>query len=256
MTDEASAAVTVQGVVKRFAGNLALDDVSLTVPGGQLHAIIGPNGAGKSTLFGVIAGEYYPDRGSVHVEGRDVTRMAAHRRVRAGVARAFQVARIFPDMTVRQNVAAAVIAADGSARVFWRGKPLQRASSTVSEALQRLGLTDVGNQLARSLSQGDRKRLEIAMALVLRPKLLLLDEPTAGMSPEETAATVELVRELWSLGGLTVLLTEHDMQVVFDLAQQLTVLDRGHVLCTGDPEAVRGRDDVREIYLGRSHGAA
>lgn len=256
MTGEAATAVEVRGVVKRFAGTLALDDVSLTVRAGQLHAVIGPNGAGKSTLFGVIAGEYRPDRGTVHVAGRDVTRVASHRRVRAGVARAFQVARIFPDMTVRQNVAAAVVAANGSARVFWRGKPLQSASSAVNEALERLGLIAIGDQVARALSQGDRKRLEIAMALVLRPKLLLLDEPTAGMSPEETASTVELVRGLWSRGGLTVLLTEHDMQVVFDLAQQLTVLDRGHVLCSGNPAAVRERDDVKEIYLGRSHGAA
>ncbi|HUY50291.1 MAG TPA: ABC transporter ATP-binding protein [Streptosporangiaceae bacterium] len=255
MSGEATA-VEVRGVVKRFAGNLALDDVSLTVPAGQLHAIIGPNGAGKSTLFGVIAGEHRPDRGTVWVAGRDVTRMAAHRRVRAGVARAFQVARIFPEMTVRQNVAAAVIAANGSSRVFWRGKPLWTASGAADEALERLSLAAAGDRPARSLSQGDRKRLEIAMALVLRPKLLLLDEPTAGMSPEETASTVELIRGIWSLGGLTVMLTEHDMQVVFDLAQQLTVLDRGHVLCSGDPAAIRARDDVKEIYLGRAHGAA
>lgn len=254
MNDEATSAAEVRGVVKRFAGNLALDDVSLTVTAGQLHAVIGPNGAGKSTLFGVIAGEYRPDRGNVLVAGRDVTRMAAHRRVRAGVARAFQVARIFPDMSVRQNVAAAVIAANGSARVFWRGKPLRSAAVTVNGVLERVGLAAISDRLARALSQGDRKRLEIAMALMLRPKLLLLDEPTAGMSPEETASTVGLVRELWSQGGLSVLLTEHDMQVVFDLAQQLTVLDRGHVLCSGDPADVRERDDVKEIYLGRSHG--
>lgn len=250
-------AVEVRGVVKRFAGNLALDDVSLAIPAGQLHAIIGPNGAGKSTLFGVIAGEHRPDRGTVWVAGRDVTRMAAHRRVRAaGVARAFQVARVFPEMSVRQNVAAAVIAANGSARQFWRAKPLRAASAVADEALERLSLVTVAGRAARALSQGDRKRLEIAMALVLRPRLLLLDEPTAGMSPEETAATVELIRGIWSLGGLTVMLTEHDMQVVFDLAQQLTVLDRGHVLCSGEPETIRGRDDVKEIYLGRAHGAA
>jgi branched-chain amino acid transport system ATP-binding protein len=256
MTVETASAVEVRGVVKHFAGVPALDDVSLTVPAGQLHAVIGPNGAGKSTLFGVIAGEHRPDRGTVRIAGRDVTRMAPHRRVKAGVARAFQVARIFPDMTVRQNVAAAVIAANGSARVFWRGKPLRNASGAVDEALELLALTAIGGRLARELSQGDRKRLEIAMALMLQPALLLLDEPTAGMSPEETAATVALVRQLWSLGGLTVLLTEHDMQVVFNLAQQLTVLDRGRVLCSGDPAAIRERDDVKEIYLGRSHGAA
>jgi ABC-type branched-chain amino acid transport systems, ATPase component len=249
-------AVELRGVIKRFAGNLALDDVSLVIPAGQLHAVIGPNGAGKSTLFGVIAGEHRPERGSVHVAGRNVTRMAAHRRVKAGVARAFQVAHIFPDMTVRQNVTAAVLAANGAARIFWRGKPLRTAAAAVDDALAQMGLAKVGERVARVLSQGDRKRLEIAMALVLRPTLLLLDEPTAGMSPEETASTVALVRELWSRGGLTVLLTEHDMQVVFDLAQQLTVLDRGHVLCSGEPTEIREREDVKEIYLGRSHGAA
>jgi branched-chain amino acid transport system ATP-binding protein len=251
-----AAAVEVRGVVKSFAGTLALDDVSLAVPAGQLHAVIGPNGAGKSTLFGVIAGEHRPERGTVHVGGRDVTRMAVHRRVRAGVARAFQVARVFPDMTVRRNVAAAVLAASGAAGVCWRGAPLRAAAAAADEALERLGLAAAGDRAARTLSQGDRKRLEIAMALVLNPTLLLLDEPTAGMSPEETAATVGLVRELWSAGGLTVLLTEHDMQVVFDLAQQLTVLHRGHVLCSGDPAAVRERDDVQEVYLGRSRGSA
>ena len=245
-------AVEVRNVVKRFAGNTALDDVELAVPTGQVHAVIGPNGAGKSTLFGVIAGEHRPDRGSVHVAGRDVTSMSAHRRVKAGVARAFQVARVFSEMTVEENVTAAVVAAHDTSRVFWSGRGLRRARQPVADALEQMGLADLRERQARALSQGDRKRLEIAMALVLEPKLLLLDEPTAGMSPEETAATLELVRELWTRTGLTVLLTEHDMQVVFGLAQQLTVLNRGHVLCTGDPGVVRERDDVKEIYLGAS----
>jgi branched-chain amino acid transport system ATP-binding protein len=245
-------AVEVRNVVKRFAGNTALDDVELSVPAGQVHAVIGPNGAGKSTLFGVIAGEHRPDRGTVHVAGRDVTSMSAHRRVKAGVARAFQVARVFAEMTVEENVTVAVVAAHDTSRVFWSGRGLRRARRPVAEALDEMRLGDLRSRQARALSQGDRKRLEIAMALVLEPKLLLLDEPTAGMSPEETAATVELVHELWARTGLTVLLTEHDMQVVFGLAQQLTVLNRGSVLCTGAPGAVRERDDVREIYLGAS----
>lgn len=250
MSAAAPPAVDVRNVVKRFAGNLALDDVDLIVPAGQIHAVIGPNGAGKSTLFGVIAGEHRPDRGSVHVAGRDVTSMSAHRRVRTGVARAFQVARVFPEMTVEENVTAAVVAAHNTSRVFWRGRGLRAAHEPVVAALEQMGLAELRSREARALSQGDRKRLEIAMALVLEPKLLLLDEPTAGMSPEETASTVTLVHELWTRTGLTVLLTEHDMQVVFDLAQQLTVLNRGHVLCTGDPASVRERQDVKEIYLG------
>lgn len=249
-------AIEVSRVVKRFAGNLALDDVELVVPAGQIHAVIGPNGAGKSTLFGVIAGEHRPDRGTVRVAGRDVTSMSGHRRVKAGVARVFQVARVFPEMSVWENVTAAVLAASGSSLVFWRNRAFRAADAEVTEALTRVGMTKLRDRQARELSQGDRKRLEIAMAVVLRPSVLLLDEPTAGMSPEETAATVVLVRELWRGTGLTVLLTEHDMQVVFDLAQQLTVLDRGHVLCTGEPADIRGRQDVRDIYLGQSHDAA
>jgi branched-chain amino acid transport system ATP-binding protein len=245
-------AVEVRNVVKRFAGNIALDGVELSVPAGQVHAVIGPNGAGKSTLFGVIAGEHRPDRGTVCVAGRDVTSMSAHRRVKAGVARAFQVARVFPEMTVEENVTIAVVAMHNTSRVFWSGHGLRRARRPVAEALDEMRLGDLRSRQARALSQGDRKRLEIAMALVLKPKLLLLDEPTAGMSPDETAATVKLVQELWTRTGLTVLLTEHDMHVVFDLAQQLTVLNRGSVLCAGDPEIVRERDDVREIYLGGS----
>jgi len=246
----APTAVEVRHVVKRFGGNIALDDVELTVTAGQVHAVIGPNGAGKSTLFATIAGEHRPDRGTVHVAGRDVTRLSAHRRVKAGVARAFQVARVFGEMTVEENVTVAVVAAHNTSRVFWRAAGLRRAHEPVIAALEQMGLADLRSRQAQALSQGDRKRLEIAMALVLEPKILLLDEPTAGMSPEETASTVALVHDLWASTELTVLLTEHDMQVVFDLAQQLTVLDRGHVLCTGDPATIRERQDVKDIYLG------
>jgi branched-chain amino acid transport system ATP-binding protein len=243
-------------VTKSFGGNLVLDDISLTVAAGQIHAVIGPNGAGKSTLFGVIAGEHVPERGRVSLGGRDITRVPPHRRVKLGVARAFQVAHVFPDLTVRENVSSAVIAAAGTAHTFWRRGPLRAAEQAVGAALEQMRLQDLSEQRARELSQGDRKRLEIAMALELRPSLLLLDEPTAGMSPEETASTVALVHELWARTGLTVLLTEHDMQVVFDLAQQLTVLNTGFVLATGEPEEVRAREDVMEVYLGRGRDAS
>ncbi|HSF26753.1 MAG TPA: ABC transporter ATP-binding protein [Actinomycetes bacterium] len=249
------AALELAGVTKSFGGNLVLDDVTLTIAPGQVHAVIGPNGAGKSTLFGVIAGEHVPERGRVALDGRDITRVPAHRRVGLGVARAFQVAHVFPELTVRENVTSAVIAASGASGTFWRRRPLRVAQPIVDAALDQMRLQDLSERLARELSQGDRKRLEIAMALELRPGLLMLDEPTAGMSPEETAATVALVRELWERTGLTVLLTEHDMQVVFDLAQQLTVLNLGAVLATGEPSEVRAREDVMDVYLGRSHGA-
>jgi branched-chain amino acid transport system ATP-binding protein len=243
----------LSGVTKRFGGNLVLDDVTLTIEAGSLHAVIGPNGAGKSTLFGVIAGDHRPERGSVRLGDRDITRTAGHRRVGIGVARAFQVAHVFPEMTVRDNATAALLAASGDARVFWRGGPLRKARSAGTAVLDQLRLNNLADRKARELSQGDRKRLEIAMALQLNPSVLLLDEPTAGMSPEETRSTVGLVRELWERTGLTVLLTEHDMSVVFDLAQQLTVLNIGRILVTGDPSEVRAREDVLDIYLGRDN---
>lgn len=250
------AALEIDGVVKRFGGNLALDDVTLRLGPGEIHAVIGPNGAGKSTLFSVIAGEHVPERGAIRVGGRDITRLSPSRRVRLGIARAFQVARVFPGLSVRDNVCAALLAAGGHSGVFWAVRRGREAQAAAHDALAQLHLEGRRDVLAGELSQGDRKRLEIAMVLVLEPAVLLLDEPTAGMSPTETTATVELVRELWSTRGLTVLLTEHDMQVVFDLAQHLTVLHLGHVLASGDPAAVRADPRVTEVYLGSEDGAA
>ena len=249
-------ALEIDGVVKRFGGNLALDDVDLNVPLGELHAVIGPNGAGKSTLFSVIAGEHAPERGAIRLDGRDLTKMAPSRRVHLGLARAFQVARVFPDLTVEDNVSAAVLAATGGSRSLWGTRRLRTAREVGREALAQMRLDGHGGQRARELSQGDRKRLEIAMVLVTEPQVLLLDEPTAGMSPDETQATVALIRDLWSSRGLTVLLTEHDMQVVFDLAQRVTVLHLGHVLLTGGPAEVRASDEVAAVYLGGQDAAA
>jgi branched-chain amino acid transport system ATP-binding protein len=246
-----SAALGLHDVVKTFGGVRALDGVSIDIAPGEIHAVIGPNGAGKSTLFGVLAGEHRPDRGTVTLGERDVTSVSAHARVRLGLARAFQVARIFPTFTVRQNIDAALIAADGTSAKFWRGRSARRLAQETDAQLERMRLGAVAGQVARELSQGDRKRLEIAMALTLRPSVLLLDEPTAGMSPQETDATVDLVRRIHEEEQLTVLLTEHDMKVVFDLAQTLTVLHYGAVLCSGEPSDIRGRADVVEVYLGQ-----
>ncbi|MCL6595902.1 MAG: ABC transporter ATP-binding protein [Firmicutes bacterium] len=247
-----SLALRLEGVTKRYGAHVVLDDVTLDVEPGTLHAIIGPNGAGKSTLFGVVSGEHTVARGRVLLGGRDVTRVPAATRVGMGVARAFQVARVFPDLTVADNVLVAVLASHRLTQVFWRRRVPERTEREARRALERMQLTALADRPARSLSQGDRKRLEIGMALALDARLLLLDEPTAGMSPEETAATTRLIREVWRETGVTVLLTEHDMQVVFDLAQRLTVLHRGRVLCTDVPERVRERPDVAEVYLGVS----
>ncbi len=242
-------ALKVQRVKKRFGANWALDGVDLEVPTGELRAVIGPNGAGKSTLFGVIAGEHTPTFGSVQLDGRDITRFPPHARVRLGLARTFQVTRIFPQLTLRENVLAAVFAHKRRAHVFWRG-PSSEERERSERGLELVGLGSLASQPARILSQGDRKRLEIAAALALEPKMLLLDEPTAGMSPEETEATVRLIQHVWEDSKLTVVLTEHDMALVFRLAQRITVLHRGRVICTASPDEVRRRGDVRNIYLG------
>ncbi len=247
----ATSILTVEKITKRYPGVVALKDVSLEVPPGQVRAIIGPNGAGKSTLFGAITGETPPEEGRIHFQGRDITGLPAWQVVQLGISRAFQIAKIFPRLSIRENVLAAVLAQQGATHKFW--KPIGRfrgAQAAADELLDEVGLTQQHDRPAAILSQGDKKRLEIAMALALRPSLLLLDEPTAGMSVEETLGTVELVRTLWERRNMTVVLTEHDMSVVFALAQEITVFNRGAVLVSGAPEEVRNNPEVKEVYLG------
>ena len=233
----------------RYGALWALDGVSLEVDNGEFRAVIGPNGAGKSTLFSVLAGERRPASGAVAIDGSDVTGMSAQRRTRAGVVRTFQVTRILPSLTVLENALVALLAATRANRCFWW--PLSRAWHVRAEVGPRhRRASGKGAENAGTLSQGDRKRLEIACALALSPRLLLLDEPTAGMSPEETQSTIKLIDGLWRERKITVLLTEHDVAMVFRLAQRITVLHRGAVLCTDTPVEIQKRDDVRQIYLG------
>ena len=245
----AAVTLSVRGLKKRYGGNWALNGVDLDIEPGELRAVIGPNGAGKSTLFGAIAGEHRPTEGSVSMDGEDITRLPAHRKARKGVIRTFQVTRNFPEMTVRENVEIAVLNGQRQAWQMWRPIPKQ-VSDRAMERLGDVNMQGMSNVKAGELSQGDRKRLEIAGALAMEPRVLLLDEPTAGMSPEETHRTTDLIEEVWEREGLTVLLTEHDIQMVFRLAANVTVLHRGQLLCTDTAEAIRERDDVREIYLG------
>lgn len=245
-----TAAVELKSVSKSFGGNKALDGVDLRLNRGEMHAVIGPNGAGKSTLFAAIAGEFPLDRGTVYLDGRDITRVAAQRRVRLGIGRVFQVARLFPSLSVVDNLTAALVARQGRAFAFWSAGTVRRTRAEAQALLEELRLGPLSHHVAGQLSQGDRKRLEIAMVLALQPRVLLLDEPTAGMSPEETEETVSLIGQLWSARKLSVLITEHDMNVVFNLAQTITVMVRGTVLCTGEPDVVRTRPDVAEVYLG------
>jgi branched-chain amino acid transport system ATP-binding protein len=241
--------LSVKDLRVRYGALWALNGVSLEVESGEFRAVIGPNGAGKSTLFSVLAGERRSAGGGVAIDGRDVTAMSSQRRTRAGVVRTFQVTRIFPSLSVLENALVPLLAATGDNRCFWW--PLSRTWLVRAEAvLDTVGLKEKSAENAGTLSQGDRKRLEIACALALSPRLLLLDEPTAGMSPEETQSTINLIDGLWRDRKITVLLTEHDVKMVFRLAQRITVLHRGAVLCTDTPIEIQKRDDVRQIYLG------
>ena len=238
-----------EGITHAFGSLVVTDAVTLALAPGERHGLIGPNGAGKTTLFNVIAGEIVPDAGSVHLTGRDVTRAPPDRRARLGLGRSFQRNNLFADLTVRENLSIACAIAQRVSHVAW--KPLARHREVHESAEARavaLGLGDVLDTVTRQLSYGTQRQLEIAMALAPEPKLLLLDEPTAGMSPEETAAMQAMIAALPR--SLTLLVIEHDMEVVFGLADRITVLDYGKVLLQGEPREVRDSDLVRSRYLG------
>lgn len=242
--------IEVLGVTKRYGSNVALSDVSVSVQPQSVHAVIGPNGAGKSTLFGVIAGEHSVDSGQIKLNGAPLPGRA-HECVRAGVVKAFQVARIFSSMSVLENMELAVICARKREQRFWSRAQRSAPPTAVSEQVERVGLGGQSHRLAANLAQGDRKRLEIGLALAAGASVVLLDEPTAGMSPEETNHTVELVRQLQAEQGVTILITEHDMDVVYGLADRITVLHHGAVLMTDEPAAVRSDKRVLQVYMGR-----
>lgn len=244
------AVLELDGVSKRYGGNLAVDDVSFTLPSGAIYAVIGPNGAGKSTLFGLIAGQHSADQGRMLLHGEDVTKKGARQRALLGVSRAFQVAHVFTSRTVEDNVRTALLAASHRSAVFWRSAAREVPADKVSHLLEQVQLEGLAARTAGELSQGDRKKLEIAMGLASQPSLLLLDEPTAGMTPEETTSIMELVADVQQLTGCSVLITEHDMKVVFGLAQKIIVLANGAVLTQGSPEEIRNDKNVKAVYLG------
>ena len=249
------ALLSLHGLVKRFGGLTATDAVSLGIAPGEIHALIGPNGAGKTTLIHQISGALPPDEGSVTFNGRDITRLAMHQRVRAGLVRSFQVTNIFKRFTVLDNVALAVQARTGSSMRFWR--PVVREAALFQEArelLARVGLADKAADTAATLAHGEQRQLEVGLALATRPRLLLLDEPLAGMGPEESERMVQLVAGL--AGACTILLVEHDMQAVFRLASRISVLVSGRIIATGAPDDVRRDSEVRRAYLGDEAAAA
>jgi len=241
--------LATQGLVKRFGGLLATDSVSLEVRPGEIHALIGPNGAGKTTLISQLTGNLRPDSGTIHFAGRDVTRLAMHARVRLGLARSFQITAVLHDFTVLDNVALAVQAHDGhSFRFLADVRADRRLRDPASKILETVGLDARADSLASALSHGEQRQLEIAMALAGEPKLLLLDEPMAGMGVDESQQLVTLLRSLKQHCGM--LLIEHDMDAVFALADRLTVLVYGRVLASGTPDEIRGNAEVRQAYLG------
>ena len=239
----------VRGLRKSFDGFLAVNDASVSVAKGQIAAIIGPNGAGKTTLFNLITGHLRPDSGAVLLEGRDITGLAPHDVCRLGMGRSFQRTNIFPKLTVFQNVQAAFLSHRGRGRDLWsRVDELYRQETEA--LLASLGLRERAGEISGFLSHGGQKQLELGIALASEPSLLLLDEPTAGMSVTETRDTIRLVERIARERGLTLLFTEHDMEVVFSIAQKITVLHQGRVIADGAPADVRADAEVRRVYLG------
>ena len=234
---------------KSFGGLKATNDVDYEMTTGELSAIIGPNGAGKSTFFNLLTGYHKVDSGEVYYKGKDITNWPPHKIARLGITRAFQISNIYPALTTYENTRQAILTEQNRTLNFFT--PAERlAKKETLELLEITGLSQHANMIAGNLSQGDKKRLELAIALGSKPQLVFLDEPTAGMSGEETRKTMELVARLNKEMGLTILFTEHDMSVVFGYARRLTVLHQGTVIAEGTPEEVRANERAQKIYLG------
>jgi branched-chain amino acid transport system ATP-binding protein len=243
----------VENLAKRFEGIVATDHLALTVAAGELHAVIGPNGAGKTTLIGQLGGQVTPDSGHIYFAGIDITSLPMYRRSRLGLARSFQITSLFHDLSVLDNVLLAVQAHVGHSFRFWRAaRREQDLREPALAALERVGLADRADLRTSALSHGEHRLMELAMALAGHPRMLLLDEPMAGLGPEESAGMVEMLRALKR--ELTILLVEHDMEAVFALADRITVLVYGRVIASGAPEEIRANPEVREAYLGEDDG--
>ena len=239
----------VRGLRKAFSGFVAVDGVSLTVATRQIVAVIGPNGAGKSTFFNLITGHLRPDRGTVLLDGRDITGVPPHRICRMGIGRSFQRTNIFTKLTVFENIQAAFLAHRGRGRDFWsRSETFYRDETEA--LLAAIGLENEAYATAGTLSYGNQKQIELGIALASEPSVLLLDEPTAGMSASETHEAMRLLQRIAAERELTLLFTEHDMEVVFAIAEKIAVLYQGRLLAEGTPTEVRGDPEVRRVYLG------
>ena len=243
--------LTVKNLVKNFGGLKATDDLSLNVADGELHAIIGPNGAGKTTLIHQLSGEYFPDAGEIVFDGKPITRMKPHLRALAGLARSYQISSVFLELTALENVLLSLLAHEGHSFRFWQpALAHDDYRARALSALETVGLGGLENRMVDVLAHGERRQLELAMAIVNKPKLLLLDEPMAGMSQHESEKVVQLLSSLKR--QYAILLVEHDMDAVFSLADRITVLVYGHPIATGTPDEIRNNPQVLEAYLGAS----
>ena len=243
------ALMEVRDLNKSFGGVHATSHVSLEVTEGELHAIIGPNGAGKTTLISQLSGEMLPDSGEILFAGRNITNQPMHARSHMGLARSFQITSVFQDMTMLENVTLAIQAHQGHSFRFWKSAANDKSlSEPAMEYLAQVGLDDKADRTANAVSHGEHRQLEIAMALATDPKLLLLDEPMAGMGPEESSRMVEILAKF--KGSKTMLLIEHDMDAVFALADRISVLVYGAIIATDTPDAIRSNEEVKRAYLG------
>jgi len=244
------AILTIQNLYRHFGGVAAINGVNLAFSENELRSIIGPNGAGKTTLFNVITGKLSANSGQIVFRGQDITNRPPHEVVRLGICRTFQKSSIFPGLTVLENVRIArQIRVGGSRRIFAARDSLKTVQEETQAILERLGLRDKGKMLASSLSHGDQRLLEIGVALAGAPRLLLLDEPTAGMSPRETEQTMHLIRQLAK--DVAVILVEHDMEVVMTISDKISVMHQGAIIAEGNPDEIQKNDQVREAYLGK-----
>jgi len=242
----------VESVFKAFDDFMAVNGASLNVKKGEIVAVIGPNGAGKTTLFNLITGILKPDRGRIVFKDEEITYLPPYEICRKGITRSFQIVNIFPRLTVFGNVQVAVLSHQRKSSTLFR--PAESLAVEETKAiLEVVGLLDKEKEIAGSLSHGDQKVLEIAIALGNEPELLILDEPTAGMSPEETFGAMELIKKLAKMRGLTILFCEHDMDIVFSIAQRIMVMRHGETIIQGTPEEVRNNKEVQEAYLGEEH---
>lgn len=248
--------LSIEGAGKRFGDFVAVNRVSLTLPAGRLTAIIGPNGAGKTTLINLATGAVFPDSGVLRFKGEDITRLAIHHRIRKGLSRSFQIMNIFARLSVLQNILLPVLARRGRTAIPFHG--LERETEAVAEArqvLREIGLLGHEHDPAGALSHGDQRLLELGIAIAPAPQLCFLDEPSSGLTPTERSTVLELIRRLSAERRTTFVIVEHDMDVVFSLAEWIVVMNRGDVLVEGLPAEIRENRAVREVYLGEEFSA-